>query len=83
MVQSIDKSYPLTEPFLQALLTGDETLGHPFELSSEELSIISYFETSAFILGRSGTGKTTCLVFKILLNFMRTSLPGDNAIHQV
>lgn len=53
-------------------------------LSKEELSIVSHSENSALILGRSGTGKTTCLVFKILLNFMTNmSLPGDNAIHQV
>lgn len=84
MTQTVDKSYSLTEPFLQALVTGDETLEFPFELSQEELSIVSHFQTSAFIIGRSGTGKTTCLVHKILFSFMmRKSLSGDNAIRQV
>ena len=84
MAQNLDKSYSLTESFLQALLAGDETLEFPFELSHEELTIVSHLETPAFILGRSGTGKTTCLIFKVLTSFIMTSsLPGDNPIRQV
>lgn len=36
----------------------------PFELTSKEIEIIQY-ERSSFILGRSGTGKTTVLIRKL------------------
>ena len=36
----------------------------PFEVTDEELEII-LFQRSTFILGRSGTGKTTVLTMKI------------------
>lgn len=68
-----DKFYSLTKPLLGSLLS-NLTFEVPFELSPEELRIVSHFTTSALILGRSGTGKTTCLVFKLLAQFQARSL---------
>lgn len=78
----IDKFYSLTEPLLGSLLR-DLTFEVPFELSPEELRIVSHFTTSTLILGRSGTGKTTCLVFKLLAQLKaRSSITGEEPIRQ-
>lgn len=71
-----DKFYSLTEPLLGSLLS-NLTFDVPFELSPEELRIVSHFTTSTLILGRSGTGKTTCLVFKLLAQFQARSLISE------
>lgn len=71
-----DKFYSLTEPLLGSLLS-NLTFEVPFELSPEELRIVSHFTTSTLILGRSGTGKTTCLVFKLLAQFQARSLISE------
>lgn len=77
-----DKFYSLTEPLLGSLLK-DLTFDVPFELSAEELRIVSHFNTSTLILGRSGTGKTTCLVFKLLAQFKaRSSISEEEPIRQ-
>lgn len=60
------KFYNLTEPFLKALGDESDAEEFPFDLSPEELDIVQHFSTSSLILGRSGTGKTTCLLFKML-----------------
>ncbi|KAH7337929.1 hypothetical protein B0J17DRAFT_405385 [Rhizoctonia solani] len=39
--------------------------GHIFQVSSKEKEVI-YHDSACFVLGRSGTGKTTCIVFKML-----------------
>ncbi|CAE6529326.1 unnamed protein product [Rhizoctonia solani] len=39
--------------------------GHIFQVSSREKEVI-YYDSACFVLGRSGTGKTTCIVFKML-----------------
>lgn len=61
-----DKFYNLTEPFLKSIIDENDTEEFPFDLSPEELEIVKHFSTSTLILGRSGTGKTTCLLFKML-----------------
>jgi hypothetical protein len=79
-----DRYYNLTEPLLKSLFLEDVTLRYPFELSQEELRIVSHTKTPTLILGRSGTGKTTCLVFKILASYqLHTSHPGENSFRQV
>lgn len=42
-------------------------VGIPFELTEQEKNVVS-FDKSSFILGRSGTGKTTVLTMKIFQN---------------
>ncbi|KDN37508.1 hypothetical protein RSAG8_10107, partial [Rhizoctonia solani AG-8 WAC10335] len=39
--------------------------GHIFQVSPKEKEVI-YYNSACFVLGRSGTGKTTCIVFKML-----------------
>ncbi|KAG5545647.1 hypothetical protein RHGRI_017957 [Rhododendron griersonianum] len=63
---SLMKFYSLSSGMVNHLLS-DETGGEldlPFEVSDEELGIIR-FQKSTFILGRSGTGKTTVLTTKL------------------
>jgi hypothetical protein len=74
----------VTEPFLKSIVdtTGREEF--PFDLSPEEMEIVGHFDTSSLILGRSGTGKTTCLLFKILAKYRaRQAMPDEKPIRQV
>ncbi|KAJ5757424.1 uncharacterized protein N7511_006118 [Penicillium nucicola] len=61
-----NKFYSFNEPLLNALLDGNKDAEFPFELSAQELQVVRHFSTSSLILGRSGTGKTSCLLFKML-----------------
>ncbi|KAL1759125.1 hypothetical protein FB107DRAFT_257938 [Schizophyllum commune] len=51
--------------FSQASLMADVDVAHVFRLSGKELEIVSHVG-SCYVLGRSGTGKTTTMLFKIL-----------------
>lgn len=51
---------------MKSIVDENGTEEFPFDLSPEELEIVKHFNTSTLILGRSGTGKTTCLLFKML-----------------
>lgn len=56
----------------------------PFDLSPEELEIVKHFSTSTLILGRSGTGKTTCLLFKMFAKHKaRQSASDEQQARQV
>ncbi|KAK3421350.1 hypothetical protein EUGRSUZ_G02002 [Eucalyptus grandis] len=63
------KFYPLSSDIVRNLL--DDSDGNeaslPFELTEQEQEII-LFPRSTFILGRSGTGKTTVLTMKLFRN---------------
>ncbi|EKM60415.1 uncharacterized protein PHACADRAFT_167779 [Phanerochaete carnosa HHB-10118-sp] len=62
-------------PFSQAFLNGtscsfvgiisDKDVNHPFYMSAQEQAIVLH-PGSCFVLGRSGTGKTTTMVFKMI-----------------
>lgn len=54
---------------LRSVLAHDLVAEFPFDFSGDETRIILHFGTSSLILGRSGTGKTTCLVFKLLAKY--------------
>jgi len=56
----------MTEKVLDRLSSAPDNMEFPFELSREELKIVEQKNSAAFILGRSGTGKTTCMLFKLL-----------------
>ncbi|KAJ0971026.1 hypothetical protein J5N97_018985 [Dioscorea zingiberensis] len=60
------KFYSLSAGMVEHLLTADDgtEIEIPFELTDEEEEIIR-FHYSSFILGRSGTGKTTILTMKL------------------
>lgn len=61
------KFYSLSSGVVNHLLSNHhgEELDLPFEVTNEEREIIQ-FSRSSFILGRSGTGKTTVLTMKLL-----------------
>ncbi|KAH9945568.1 hypothetical protein B0H21DRAFT_877321 [Amylocystis lapponica] len=54
--------------FSQALLNGilaDKDIQHVFNVSMQEMQIIEH-PSSCYVIGRSGTGKTTTMMFKML-----------------
>lgn len=65
-IDMANKFYALTEPVIRSVLDNDLASEFPFDLSMEEIRVITHFQTASLILGRSGTGKTTCLVFKLV-----------------
>ena len=66
----LDKFYPLTELLIQAIRENDLTSEFPFDVSRDELDVISHSETASPILGRSGTSKTTCLILKMVSRYL-------------
>ncbi|PON60109.1 P-loop containing nucleoside triphosphate hydrolase [Trema orientale] len=60
------KFYPLSSGMMSHLLSGciSTEMELPFELTSQEMEIVQS-DKSSFILGRSGTGKTTVLIRKL------------------
>lgn len=65
-----NKFYALTEPVIRALLGNDLAAEFPFDLSGDEARCVQHFHTASLILGRSGTGKTTCLIFKMVGKYL-------------
>ena len=63
------KFYPVTELLLSSL-RDQRPAEFPFELTEEELEILRHEESGSVILGRSGTGKTTCMVYQLLRNHL-------------
>ncbi|KAJ1399973.1 UvrD-like helicase, ATP-binding domain [Sesbania bispinosa] len=63
------KFYSLSSVVVSHLLSDSNSseLDLPFEVSDEEHDII-FFSRSTFVLGRSGTGKTTVLTMKLFQN---------------
>ncbi|RPA76351.1 hypothetical protein BJ508DRAFT_331206 [Ascobolus immersus RN42] len=66
-----DKVFTLTQNVLKGVFAGGLESEFTFDLSKEESAIIKQVGYPSFILGRSGTGKTTCLAFKLLNNYIR------------
>ena len=63
---NIVKFYPLTNEMLNLSSTREEEVDFPFDINPDEFEIInSKEETSTLLLGRSGTGKTTCCLYKM------------------
>lgn len=60
-----NKFYMVTQTLLENCRLGITNVEYPLVLSEEELNIIKSTEASTLILGRSGTGKTTCLIYKL------------------
>ena len=63
------KSYALSSGLVKHLLSDRDgrELHLPFEVTDQEMEIILFYRSS-FILGRSGTGKTTVLTMKLFQN---------------
>ncbi|KAL8997770.1 MAG: hypothetical protein Q9169_003019 [Polycauliona sp. 2 TL-2023] len=74
----IGKFYPFTESFFRPPNNNEIALEFPYKLSPHEKDIVCHSGTSTIILGRSGTGKTTCLVFKLLGKHMASKGAGHD-----
>ncbi|MQM02509.1 hypothetical protein Taro_035273, partial [Colocasia esculenta] len=72
---SVMKFYSLSSGVVHHLISGldGKELDLPFELTDQEREIIR-FPKSTFILGRSGTGKTTVLTVKLIQREQQHSL---------
>jgi len=83
-IDMANKFYALTAPVTRSILANNLNAEFPFGLSQDEIQVIGHFQTASLILGRSGTGKTTCLVFKLVgKHLARKRLPGERRIRQV
>ncbi|KAF8336966.1 P-loop containing nucleoside triphosphate hydrolase protein [Cantharellus anzutake] len=84
-ILSLEKFIPYSAAVLNTILQDIDAV-HPFFVSQAEMKIIQH-PSSCFVIGRSGTGKTTTMVFK-LLSFEEARrqsgfLGGSGRIHQV
>ena len=83
-IEMANKFYALTVPMMHSIIANDLNAEFPIDVSQDEIQIIRHFETSSLILGRSGTGKTTCLVFKLVgKHLARRRLIEERRIRQV
>ena len=71
------KFYTLTQKVLDGILASGANAEFPFDIAHDEVDIIRQTSSASFTLGRSGTGKTTCLVFKLLWNYIGSRVVGD------
>ncbi|RPB01640.1 hypothetical protein L873DRAFT_1842358 [Choiromyces venosus 120613-1] len=69
--------YCLTETVLDNVLSTNRKVAFPVDISREEVTVVNHFQTPAFILGRSGTGKTICLVYKLVGKYLSGKGNGE------
>ncbi|KAA1475419.1 hypothetical protein DENSPDRAFT_842194 [Dentipellis sp. KUC8613] len=62
-LMSLEKYVPMSENVLNGIIR-DENVQHVFNVSPDEQKVIEY-NRSCFVQGRSGTGKTTTMLFKM------------------
>ena len=78
----VAKSYSLTSTVLDNIASTAGKVAFPIDISAEEAGVVNHFGTPAFILGRSGTGKTTCLVYKLVGRYLY-SMESVGSVRQV
>ncbi|QRV93433.1 UvrD-like helicase carboxy-terminal domain protein [Ceratobasidium sp. AG-Ba] len=61
---ALEKFIPMSQTLIDSILN-DADATHVFHISPKEKEII-YHQSACLVLGRSGTGKTTSIVFKII-----------------
>lgn len=69
-----DKFFEFTKPVMDSFLTNSADAEFPFDTSPEEIEVIKHRDSGTLIMGRSGTGKTTCLVQKLVRNYTARKL---------
>ena len=80
----ISKFFPFTEAFLRPQELDQVSPDYPYKLSTFEGDIVCYSDTSSIIFGRSGTGKTTCLVYRLIgRNLASKQFNDDSTFKQV
>ena len=65
---------------LDGILASGTSAEFPFDVAHDEVEIIRQTSSASFILGRSGTGKTTCLAFKLLSNYIGSRAASDRVL---
>ncbi|KAH7337934.1 hypothetical protein B0J17DRAFT_405653 [Rhizoctonia solani] len=61
---ALEKFIPMSQSLITSILNNSDA-NHVFHVSAKEKEII-YHESACFVLGRSGTGKTTSILFKMI-----------------
>ncbi|KAF8594569.1 hypothetical protein BDV93DRAFT_549191 [Ceratobasidium sp. AG-I] len=61
---ALEKFIPMSKTLINSILN-DSDASHVFHVSAKEKEII-YHQSACFVLGRSGTGKTTSILFKMI-----------------
>ncbi|KAF8319670.1 P-loop containing nucleoside triphosphate hydrolase protein [Clavulina sp. PMI_390] len=65
-ILALEKFIPMsTNVFRSIMAEEDDNLAYRFKVSPTETQVIA-FPSSCFVIGRSGTGKTTTMLFKLL-----------------
>ncbi|KAK4705245.1 hypothetical protein P7C70_g960, partial [Phenoliferia sp. Uapishka_3] len=62
---ALGKYIPFSKAVARSVLAQDDEAVHLFQLSPLEKTVV-YHDSSAFVIGRSGTGKTTSILLRIL-----------------
>ncbi|KAI4235552.1 MAG: hypothetical protein LQ349_003074 [Xanthoria aureola] len=75
----IGKFFPFTEAFVHPQELKDVSPDYPYKLSPFERDIVCHSYTGSIIIGRSGTGKTTCLLYKLIGRNLASKRFGDDS----
>ncbi|CUS11080.1 unnamed protein product [Tuber aestivum] len=73
----LEKFYSLTTAILDNISSTARKVACPVVLSAEEATVVDHFITPAFVRGSSGTGKTTCLVYKLVGRYLNSIEKGE------
>ncbi|KAG9026707.1 hypothetical protein FRB95_008543 [Tulasnella sp. JGI-2019a] len=79
-ILALEKFIPYSHTLLDTI-RGNEDVAHVFDVSSKEDEII-YHNSSCLVVGRSGTGKTTTMLFKMIA-LERAAQHSDTKIRQI
>ncbi|KAF8459699.1 hypothetical protein BDZ91DRAFT_741800 [Kalaharituber pfeilii] len=69
-----NKFHSLTNRIFDNIISGNQYAEFAFLLDEDVVDIVKHFKTAVFILGRSGTGKTTCLLYKLLSRYLASHM---------
>ncbi|KAF8464839.1 hypothetical protein BDZ91DRAFT_728927 [Kalaharituber pfeilii] len=72
------KSHAVTTKMLENIEANNVHAEFMLDPDGTETAVIKHFRTAAFILGRSGTGKTTCLLYKLLIRYLHRAIAGNS-----
>ncbi|KAA8911747.1 P-loop containing nucleoside triphosphate hydrolase protein [Sphaerosporella brunnea] len=79
-----NKFYEFTQPVMKSFESKTLLAEFPFDTSPEEAEVIKHDQSGTLIMGRSGTGKTTCLVQKIVWNCTaQRAVIGQDPMRQI
>ncbi|KAG8995802.1 hypothetical protein FRB94_008765 [Tulasnella sp. JGI-2019a] len=79
-ILALEKFIPYSHTLLDTI-RGNEDVAHVFDVSSKEDEII-YHNSSCLVVGRSGMGKTTTMLFKMIA-LERAAQHSDTKIRQI